>query len=210
MDEATNQELQKLLPAVKSLYLSLEHAAMSGQYGAAVNKMVKNYHQLHGRLLEILPDDYYVMQSLELELDDDASSEEIVAQVRFAANQMNTYLRELVRQEQRGSDDPESWGHLARDLQDQIINLTRNTVKRAIANIDLNFGDDDDDMERRPKRKVRVNLEEEGVEYADVDEIDDLESGHDDKPKRRIRVSLDVEPSTPQDDEVDEDDDLHR
>ncbi|MBZ0291429.1 MAG: hypothetical protein K8L99_02570, partial [Anaerolineae bacterium] len=97
MDNEMRREIRQLLPALKSLASSTDRAITMQTYGAMGNMAVKSYRNLHGRLVQLLPDDGYVTDALALEVNESSKDEDKVAQVNLAANQLVEYLEAQVR-----------------------------------------------------------------------------------------------------------------
>ncbi len=142
MDESTNKDLAQLQMAFKSLSRSVEKGLLTDMYAGAGDVAVRSYNALHTHAVDLLPDDYYVREVLDLELPGDAADRQKLAAVSLQSSQMVDYLDSLVRVESRTvftGPDMEELRTMGRDLQDQILSVTRNTLKRAMANIDINI-----------------------------------------------------------------------
>jgi hypothetical protein len=137
MDENEKIQLGQLMLAVKSLAKAVEKSMMINLFNGTGDMMVKNYRDLHARIAELLPDDYYVTTVLKLEVDPEASDLQKGTQVQFASNQLIGYLDSTFKLSERG--DIESLKGVGRELQVQIIEVTRKALKRALSNVDIDI-----------------------------------------------------------------------
>lgn len=160
LNETTLNELQKLMQAVKALSKTVERAVMTRTFDGAGAMMVKSYRSLQRKATEILPDDFFLRESLDLELPDNATDEQMAGQVRLGISQMQVYLDEVIRAERPfiGMDTIEDIGSLGKQIQEQVLSMTKTTLKRAMSNIDFGWRDDEpelneDGSEEQPKRK---------------------------------------------------------
>lgn len=139
MNTETKQALQALLPAIKSLYASLERAQMTGTPAPGAGKMAaRTYTVLHSKVAALLPDDIYITEALKLDTTDEDSDEALFAQVNLAASQLQHYLKSQVVEDEpwMRPDDLRELKNLGRDLQDQILNQTRNALRRAMSGLE--------------------------------------------------------------------------
>jgi len=143
MDENTVAQLRQYLSALRALQQSVERTLLQGAYDGAGAMAVKSYVGLHGRVAELLPDDFYIANVLALEIPEDAEERAILSQVQFAVTQLVLYLESSLREATpippRPPQAPEApdFRMLGRDLSDQIINMTRTTLKRAISGVEF-------------------------------------------------------------------------
>src|SRR5450432_1094516 len=106
---------------------------------------VKSYQGIQRKVAELFPEDFYITDTLTLETDGDLKERHMLSQVQLAASQMIIYLDGLLRDYRMASgtasndfSDLRSLGRdLGRDLQEQIINMTRTTIRRALTNVDV-------------------------------------------------------------------------
>ncbi len=161
---------------------------------------MRGYSGLHKKIAELLPDDYYVTESLKLEAKD-GDDKRLLAQVQMASSQLVIYVEGMLRDSEgsgrRGHGgweqfvpgapppphappppnppNPPDWRGLGRELQEQIMGLTRSTLRRAFANIDWDVtpirgadmqGEDLTSRDFRNGRLVGANLT--GVNAAGV------------------------------------------
>jgi len=196
MERETIIELRKLIPALQSLHKSVERALVTETFKGTGNMAVKSYTSLHARVAALLPDDDYITEALLLEVPDDAEEADKVAQVQLAASQLVMYLEQQVRDARRsrrhgGGDifagaDIDEIKELGQELRDRIVSQTRETLRRAMSNIDIDISsdddDDDDEAESRGKRKVRVR-----VEHTDDGDDDEYIEATDDAPEGEVR-----------------------
>lgn len=80
-------------------------------------------------------------ETLTLELDDKTEEQHMMSQVQLASSQMVIYLEGLLRENHaRPMDFNVERGDfrgIGREIQDQIMRLTRETIQRAVSNIDV-------------------------------------------------------------------------
>jgi len=134
---------------------------MQGMTDGAGELAARGYQGLHGKIAELLTDDYYVTDALRLENKLEDEDRRVLSQVQLLASQMVIYLESLARDQNPGVSgwswsstgsppfgapippvpptppNPPDWRGFGRDIQDQIINMTRSTLRRAFSNIDF-------------------------------------------------------------------------
>jgi uncharacterized protein YjbI with pentapeptide repeats len=143
MDEAALNKLRQYTQAVKALQKAVEKSITQGMIEGTGRMVAKNYRGLHAKIVELMPDDYFITDTLALELDDNASDEQILGQVQLAATQMIIYLEGQIKESGRTASvsfstvEGADFRSLGRDLQEQIVNLTRTTLRRALTNVDV-------------------------------------------------------------------------
>lgn len=139
MDENTIQSLSQLLLALKSLSKSVEKSYYHGAFQGVGDMVARSYRSLHARAVELLPEDFYVRDVLTLDAELQGSDKEKLAQVNLLVSQLTDYLDSLLRTEQKINfrGDVEDLKGLGRDLSEQIINYTRQTLRRALSNIEI-------------------------------------------------------------------------
>jgi len=102
---------------------------------------VKQYTGIQRKVAELFPEDFYVTDTLTLELDENIEERHMLSQVQLASSQMVIYLEGVLRDNHvRGAEINFERGDLrglGRELQEQILNLTRSTISRALSNIDV-------------------------------------------------------------------------
>ena len=183
MDETQSSALNQLRMAFKSLAKSVDKSLMTQMYTGAGDVAVRSYRALHKRAIEVVPDDYFVREVLDLELPADAPDGQKLSAVSLQANQMVDYLDSLQKPDVRvafAGPDMDELRNLGRDLQDQILSVTRNTLKRAMANIDISMPKPPAPPESpappeapappeppKGKRKIDIEYDEEYVEDED-------------------------------------------
>lgn len=141
MDEMNIQKIHQYLQALRALQRSVERAVQMDVYQGTGRMAVKQYTGIQRKVAELFPDDFYVTDTLTLELDDKIEERHMLSQVQLAAGQMVIYLEGVLRENhappvefgiERGD-----WRGLGREIQDQIMRLTRETIQRAVSNIDV-------------------------------------------------------------------------
>ena len=142
MDETTAASLSQLRLAFKSLAKSVEKALMTEMYPGSGDQSARSYRSLHTHAVTLIPDDYYVREVLALDVADDAPEKQKLAAVSLQAGQMVDYLDGLLKPDPRiafSSPDFDDIRTLGRDLQEQILAVTRTTLKRALSGIDISI-----------------------------------------------------------------------
>ena len=142
MDETTQQKLRQFIPALKALQQSTERSLQTGIYKGTGAMAVKSYRGLHQKISELLPDDFYVTESLKLEINGEADEQQGLSQVQLAADQLVNYLTDITKEKGRvfvgtghmhkGDIDIdtseinfEELKSLGRDLREQIVGMTK-------------------------------------------------------------------------------------
>jgi hypothetical protein len=187
MEENTRQALRQILPALKALAKSVERAYWSGTYEGTGDMAVKSYRSLQKRIADILPDDVYVTDALVLEITPEATEQQRVAQVQLAASQLKDYVESLLKSS-RPAGEVEELSDLGRELRDRIVLTTREAIRKAMENIDVDI---DIDAEPWGVKKKRIVIKGQGDIPAPP------EPPEPPKPPRRVEVEF----------EDDEDDD---
>lgn len=171
MNDNQTQLIRQTLPALKALEKSISQTGEDVQ-AAAASIAVKTYKALHQRLAEALPDDVYVTEALQLDLEQAHDERGQLAQVQIAVAQLIPYLKGLLTSApqhdyghdsfsgQWWTDDLEELKDLSRSLRDNILEQTRNTLRRAFADIEINI-----DSDLSPKQKRRVHISHEGESF---------------------------------------------
>ncbi len=162
------QKIQQYQQALKALQRSVERSLQEGTYEGTGKMVVKSYQGIQRKVAELLPDDFYITDTLALEANGDEKERHMASQVQLAASQMIIYLDGLLREYRAstgtiGTDmsDWRSFGRdFGRDLQQQIINMTRATIERAVRNVDI-------DIQGAPDSLRGANMEGAHLEGAD-------------------------------------------
>jgi hypothetical protein len=137
MDENEKNQLSQLTLAMKSLAKAVEKSLLMGLSDGTGTMIARNYRDLHARIAELMPDDYYVSTVLKLEVEPGMDDHQKVAQVQLASSQLIGYLESTMKSPEHA--DVESIKGLGRELQDQIIVVTRKALRRALSNIDIDI-----------------------------------------------------------------------
>lgn len=177
---------------------------MQNAYEGTGELALRGYVGLHKKIAELLPEDFYVTESLKLE-STGGDDKKLLAQVQMASSQLVIYVEGMLRDAgesgagRRGGwhnapwdqfvppmgepphppgaprppqppmpPNPPDWRGLGRELQEQIMGLTRSTLRRAFANIDWDMstttqgvdmhGEDLTGRDFRSGRLVNANL----------------------------------------------------
>ncbi len=147
MDEQIYAKIQQYQQALKALQRSVERSLQEGTYEGTGKMGVKSYQGIQRKIAELFPEDFYITETLVLEVSGDDKERHMLSQVQLAASQMIIYVEGLLRDYRVSTGtvgaDPADWRSLGknigRDLQEQIINMTRATIQRAVSNIDVDI-----------------------------------------------------------------------
>ncbi|MFP4321145.1 MAG: hypothetical protein ACLFTK_01685 [Anaerolineales bacterium] len=171
-DDNNLKELTRLRHAVRALSDSASKALMMETSEGVGAMLARNYTRLHQRATELLPEDYFI-ETFTLEIDDDLPDAQKVAQVQLMADQMAGYVKNLIREERTASSDIEDLRSIGTELRDQVVRMTKTTLKRAISNMEWSEYDDttegDNTAPRNRTVKVRVNLDDDTITPSDTD-----------------------------------------
>src|SRR5215510_1481939 len=138
MDEETRETLTNIIQALNALSEVIEKTITFGMADGTGDFMLKQYRGLYFRTSQILSDDAYVQEYLNLEPMPKATDEQKIVQVNLLCGQLLLYLRGLVKggksrtviairgEEGKGKE-------LGRDLREQIMEATRDAVKRVLS-----------------------------------------------------------------------------
>ncbi|NWF69736.1 MAG: hypothetical protein HXY40_11690 [Chloroflexi bacterium] len=138
MDDTTRTALTPLLMALKSLGKAVEKSVLTGTYEGTGDMIARQYHNLHTKIAQLLPDDYYVAEVLKLDQPAGGHESQKIAQVNLAVGQLVGYLENLLKGGGGAViSDVEDIKEMGRELQQQILSVTRKALKRALANIDI-------------------------------------------------------------------------
>ena len=172
MDENTQDRIKQLLAALQALEKSVRNALKEGTYHGTGDMAVRGYQGLHARAAEILPDDFYVTESLRLDTPAEADDQKL-AQVQLAVSQLISYLETQARPSKRVriesgdfSTELEDLKDLSRSLRDRILAQTKDTIRRAMADIEINV---ESDWGSRHKRKRKIHLSSDDDDYIGAD-----------------------------------------
>ena len=208
----SSQEIQQLMMAVKALMKAVERSLATESYDGIADTMVDNYRALHTKIVEHYPDDYYVTEVLTVKIPDGATDRQKVSLVQLAASQMQSYLRSLHddggfrysfsttgprRGRRRGPRGPMHGhdhgpgmhggpgGDFGREISEEIMNFTKETLRRALSKMDEAMDFDEEHVPPRPptppappqppkspkqKRRIQIDLGE--LEDEDEDDTD--------------------------------------
>jgi len=168
MDEQVYAKLQQYQQALKALQRSVERSLQEGTYEGTGKMGVKSYQGIQRKIAELYPEDFYITDTLVLEVSGEEKERHMLSQVQLAASQMIIYVEGLLRDHRVSNGtigaDPADWRglgrNLGRELQDSIINMTRATIQRAVSNIDV-------DVQGAPDSLRGADMEGARLEGAD-------------------------------------------
>ncbi len=174
-DDNNLKELTRLRHAARALSDSASKAlAMDTAEGVGL-MLARNYTRLHQRAAELLPEDYFI-ETFTLELDEDLPDTQRVAQVQLMADQLGGYVKSLIREERVAAGELDELKSMGGELRDQILRMTKTTIKRALSNIELDENEDTPPDPTTAQRssgqsvKVRVDLEDDQARSRDDDD----------------------------------------
>lgn len=143
MEEQTRNSLTQILLALRALSKSTERSLHTGSFQGTGDMAVRSYRALQAKIAELLPDDFYVSEVLKLEVTQDSDDRAKLNQVVLSVVQMVEYLEGLLRSVSVSGATVSFNGELndlrtiGRDLQEQILNITKTTLRRALSNIEV-------------------------------------------------------------------------
>lgn len=181
MEEDTQKltELRRLRHALKAMSKSVSKSLMTSTFEGTGDLVVRNYQRLHEKASQMFPDDYFI-ETFMLDTDlENLGDHQKLTQVQFVLNQLLTYVDNLIRDEMPNSPDIEELRTMGTDLRDQIIRMTKSTLKSALANIDFGDTPEPPDPPEPPsapggRRKIKVRI------HTDFDDDDDYADDFDD------------------------------
>lgn len=158
----SEQEINRLMMAVKSLMKAVERSIASETYEGIADTMAANYRALHTKIAELHPDDYYVTTVLTLNIPESADDRQKVSLVQLAASQMYHYLASLRAESGfrpgrgfRGHGGPweNDWSRhhdLGREISEEVMAFTKETMRRAFDAFDFDIDIDDEKRKTTP------------------------------------------------------------
>ena len=183
INEMDEQNLNQVLSALKALKQAAEEAVAKGQTAGTGTLTVRGYQRIYDQVRAAYPDDLFI-ETLALEIEDGMTEDAVLNQTLYAATQLDRYLREQNRVSSGGGEFAFSeLKNLGRQIQEQVIGISRNTLKRAFANIDVDFeagegshfkdqdltGRDLSDADMRNSRVKNVNMTNINLQNARFD-----------------------------------------
>jgi hypothetical protein len=175
----TDPARDKLMKAMFSLHKSIEHQLMlNDNFEGVADAMVNNYRTLHSKIAELYEDDYYITDVLKLDVPEDATDKQKVLLVQLAASQMATYMKSMAREERRErfrgpGGPPPHWKRdeerdFGRELSDEIMNFTKETLRRALDSLDIMVEGEPPEPPPPPeppkrKRKPDIDIDEDDI-----------------------------------------------
>lgn len=150
MDEKTRETLSQIVLALKAFAKSVEKSFHMGMYDGTGEMIVRQYTSLHGKVRQLLPDDFYINEILVVDaVKESAEDEKIVSQIMLVSEQLLDYLQNLLKAEQQ-PNSAKATGDLqdiSRQFTEHMMNLTRTTLRRALSNFDVEVHISDDPQE---------------------------------------------------------------
>lgn len=169
MDQGNMQKLHQYLMATRALHRSVEKALSEGMYAGIGRMAVKQYNGIQRQVAEMFPEDFYLTETLTLEIESNMPEDHMVGQVQLATSQLLPYLEGLIRDRRSefvggpGPQDFDNLRNMGRDISDQIINMTKTTLRRALSNVDVDI---DLELDRERGGRHELNLEGQNLEGA--------------------------------------------
>src|SRR5205085_1457235 len=122
-----------------------------GMFEGTGDTVLRQARSLQTRAKQLLPDDYFIGEVISLDIHGNPTDEEKNMHVRLMTDQLLDYLQSLVKGDQSVTiraevDDLKDVG---RELQSQILQMTRKALKRAIIHMDI--GTDEFDIPEPPE-----------------------------------------------------------
>jgi hypothetical protein len=140
MDEKTRETLNQIVLALKAFAKSVEKSFHMGMYDGTGDMLVKQYRSLHGKVRQLLPEDFYINEILVLDaVQENTEDEKIVSQIMLVSEQLLDYIQNLLKAEQQANTtkNEDDLQGLSQQFTEHMMNLTRRTLKRALANFDV-------------------------------------------------------------------------
>src|SRR5664279_2776192 len=128
MDETTYPKLQQYQQAVKALQRSVERSLQEDTYEGTGKMGVKSYQGIQRKIAELYPEDFYITDTLVLEVSGEEKERHMLSQVQLAASQMIIYVEGLLRDHRVSTGtvgtEASDWRglgrNIGRELQEQI------------------------------------------------------------------------------------------
>lgn len=103
MTTETQQQLRKFVQILTALRDSSEHSLHAGNTIGMGKHAMKSYHGVQAKVAALLPDDFFITESLYINTDDfthaDAEQERhMLSQVQLVAEQMAIYLHGMIQE----------------------------------------------------------------------------------------------------------------
>ena len=156
MDDNSRQAIHQLVMALRAFSRALEKSFHQGMYEGNGDIAYKQYSRLHAKASQLLPDDFYVQDVLAAEPLTAVDDEQKTSQVMLLTDQLLLYLQGVLNVE-RHEDihvNAQSLKDSAVNLQNQVLNLTQQTLKRVFEHIDISITTDDsedsENLDREP------------------------------------------------------------
>lgn len=167
-EEQTLSDVQRLRAALRSMSKILNKTIMTGTYETVGDLMVKNYHSLHAKAVELFPEDFFI-PSLALDPGPALDDRQKLLQVQVMCEQLSHYLDGLARGDSRAMPDFDfdDMRNLGANLRDQIVKMTKVTLKTALSNIDFDMegggkssgSNEESSSPEGKKRRIRINID---------------------------------------------------
>ncbi|MEP7284206.1 MAG: hypothetical protein ABI947_00400 [Chloroflexota bacterium] len=146
MDENTRQSLNQLVMALRAFSRALEKSFHQGMSDGTGDITYKQYGRLRAKAIQLLPDDFYVQEVLTTEPLSATDDEQKTSQVMLLTDQLLMYLQGLLNAEKLRDSvnvNVQDLQDSAANLQNQVLNLTQQALKRVFEHIDITINTDD-------------------------------------------------------------------
>ena len=98
MEDEIRNQLIRILPSLKALAESVERNLYMNLHQGTGGVTAKSYRALHGKIVQLFPDDTYITEALALDTPDDLPDDQKVAAVQVLLKQLEPdFLREVAR-----------------------------------------------------------------------------------------------------------------
>ena len=143
MDDETRDTMMNIIQALNALSEVIEKAINFGMTEGTGDMMLKQYRGLYFRASQLLPDDSYVQEYLSFDPIPKATDEQKIVQVNLLCGQLLLYLRGLAKGSKNRTliaitGEEGRGGEMGRELRDQIMEATRDAVKRVLSQQPIN------------------------------------------------------------------------
>lgn len=139
MDEEMRDALQNVIQGLNALTEVIERSINFGLTEGTGDLMIKQYRGLYFRASQLLPGDTYLQEYLSLDPLPKANDDQKIVQANLLSGQLLLYLRGIVKSNKaRGaSGEDVKVKEMGRELRDQIVDATRDAVKRVLSQSEI-------------------------------------------------------------------------